>query len=100
MDAALIKSARDEASKLISGTLASLSSAQGGKGAEPTDPTKPRLFFPNGIELLYFKLTFGKDIDITIAIAGEKAKYPGTSGAAVLVQPGEAIATEPTADEA
>jgi hypothetical protein len=57
------------------------------------------LFFPNGIELLYVKLAFGKDIDITIAIAGEKAKYPGASGAAVLVQPSDAITTEPVVDE-
>jgi hypothetical protein len=56
------------------------------------------LFFPGGTELLYFKLTFGKDIEITIAIAGEKAKYPGASGA-ISVEPG-AIASEAVAEGA
>jgi hypothetical protein len=99
MDAALIKTARDEASKLVRDTLASLAQAGAPNGAVAKDSTEPRLFFPTGIELLYFKLAFGKEIDITISIAGEKAKYPGTSGAAVLVETGDANAMEAVADE-
>ena len=89
MDAALITTARDEASKLVKDTLASLANPWGAKGGGTRESAEQRLFFPTGIELLYFKLAFGKDIDITIAIAGEKAKYPGTSGAAVPVEAGD-----------
>lgn len=53
MDASLIKSARDEASKPVKDTLASLAQAQAGHGEGARETTAPRLFFPNGIELLY-----------------------------------------------
>ena len=98
MDASLIQSARDEASKLVKDTLASLAQAQTGHGEEARDTTEPRLFFPNGIELVYFKLGFGNEINITIAIAGEKAKYPGASATAVSVEPADAITTGSVAD--
>jgi hypothetical protein len=97
MDAALITTARNEASKLVKETLASLAQPGAASGGGAKDATEPRLFFPTGIELLYFKLAFGKEIDITIAIAGEKAKYPGTSGAAVSGEPADAITTETVA---
>jgi hypothetical protein len=90
--------ARDEASKLVNDTLASLAKPGGANAEGAKKSTDPRLFLPTGIELLYFKLTFGKDIDI--AIAGEKAKYPGASGAAVLAEEtGDVTTTETIADE-
>lgn len=80
-----IQGVADEAAMLVEKTLDSLAKAQVAAAALAQRPAP--LFFPNGIELLYFKLTFGKEIDLTIAIAGEKAKYPGApvTGNAILV---------------
>lgn len=77
MDKAVIQAAADEAVKLVKETLTSLTQSHSGVKTEADEPKAIRLFFPTGIELVYFKLNFGKDIDITIAIGGEKAKYPG-----------------------
>lgn len=77
MNNSVMQGAADEAAKLIKDTLASLIQAHASTKSEGDDPKPPRLFFPNGIELIHFKLNFGKDMDITVAIAGEKARYPG-----------------------
>ncbi len=46
-------------------------SVQGSKSAD--DPAKPRLFFPNGIEVIYLKFKVGDKIDIALTIAGKDA---------------------------
>lgn len=37
------------------------------------DPATPRLFFPNGIEVIYLKFKVGDKIDIALTIAGKDA---------------------------
>ncbi|HKA46381.1 MAG TPA: hypothetical protein VKF40_30590 [Burkholderiales bacterium] len=37
------------------------------------DPSKPRLFFPNGIEIIQLTFKVGTQVDISFTIAGEKA---------------------------
>lgn len=69
-----------EAISIIEKTLNALATAHG-TAQTTSGGTESRLFFPNGIELVYFKLNLGKDIDIQIALAGEKAKYPSDTGA-------------------
>jgi hypothetical protein len=96
MDNAVIQGAADEAAKLVKETLASLTQAHSSINADTEDPKPPRLFFPFGIELIHFKLSFGNNINITIAIAGDKAKYPGAGAAeaSALIVTNE----QPTAD--
>jgi hypothetical protein len=86
MDEQIIQGAADEAAKLVKETLTALTQSHSAINTVD-DPKDTRLFFPHGIELIYFKLNFGKDIDVTIAIGGEKAKYPGAgvAGAETLV---------------
>jgi hypothetical protein len=69
-------STSDEVAKIIEKTFQALTTAKAAVAPVAGEPG-PRILFPNGVELLYFKLAIGKDIDVTIAIAGEKAKYPG-----------------------
>jgi hypothetical protein len=92
MDKSIKQDAAEEAAKLIKETLASLTQAHTNAKSESDDPKPPRLFLTNGIELIHFKLNFGKDVEITVAIAGEKAKYPGarTSDMNALVVTNEA----------
>ena len=46
------------------------------KGAE----NAPRLFFPNGIELIRFTFKVASEVEISLTIAGEKApKEPGAT---------------------
>ena len=70
------ESTSDEVAKIIEKTFVALTNAKTAVAPAAGEPG-PRIFFPNGVELLYFKIAIGKDIDVTIAIAGEKAKYPG-----------------------
>ena len=68
-------STSDEVAQIIEKTFVALTSAKTALTPAAGEPG-PRILFPNGVELLYFKVAIGKDIDVTIAIAGEKAKYP------------------------
>ena len=64
----------DEAGKLIEKTLSNLAAKYG--ETKQADGAGARLLFPNGIELIYVKFRVGNDVELTLAVSGEKAKYP------------------------
>jgi hypothetical protein len=66
MTYATITSAKDAAKEVLIATFDEL----GGK-AEPKDKEKPRLFFPNGIELISITVDVS-GIKVEIKVAGEK----------------------------
>ena len=71
----IYKNVAQEATTLIQKTLDKLASAGGALVSKEGDGGV-RLFFPEGIELIYVHFKVGTTVDLTVAIAGEKAKYP------------------------
>jgi hypothetical protein len=65
--------------KIVSGSEEALKSTE--------DPAKPRLFFPNGIELIYLKFKVGDKIDIALTIAGKDAPMKVPAVVSSSVQP-------------
>ncbi|MGF6994637.1 hypothetical protein [Paraburkholderia sp. GAS32] len=74
-----------EAEKTFGNIIERIAKANESSYKNLQEPQDKRLFFPNGIELLYLKFKVGEQVDITIAVAGKDAPVKiGTTFAANL----------------
>lgn len=69
------KGVAQEAGNLIQNALEKLTAANNVATTREA-PQGSRLFFDSGVELIYLQFNVGTNISLTVAIAGEKAKYP------------------------
>jgi hypothetical protein len=74
---------------LIQKTLEQLTTANTAAAPKPQDESSRQLFFPNGIELIHVVFKVAGNTELSVTLAGEKARNPVTPPDIVTATPVE-----------